>query len=106
MVITDLKTRCSACGGSGRQTAYHPLGLPQANPAVICGTCQGKGFALTELGQDVVNMLTPFIQEKSREMATQLIQEMAPHIAQKEVQKKLDELQNNLTPRTITRILD
>ncbi len=63
MVINDLKESCPRCGGSGRMAGITSMGIPQINIGGLCGHCSGRGFTLTELGRDVVNLLRPFIEE-------------------------------------------
>ncbi len=63
MVINDLKDSCPHCQGSGRMAGITSLGIPQINLGGLCGHCDGRGFTLTELGSDVLNMLRPFIKE-------------------------------------------
>lgn len=63
MVITDLKTTCPRCEGSGYQPGFAHLGVSQIKYDNRCPVCGGRGFALTELGQDLVNLLRPFIEE-------------------------------------------
>lgn len=63
MVIRDLKQTCSRCQGSGRQTAVQEWGIAQINPGGRCHGCGGRGFVLTELGRDVLEMLRPFIED-------------------------------------------
>lgn len=63
MVISDLKQNCPRCGGSGWQPGFTAMGIAQINYDGRCPTCKGRGFALTELGQDLLNLLRPFIEE-------------------------------------------
>jgi len=63
MVINDLKRTCPQCQGSGRQVGISALGVAQVNPGGRCTRCAGRGFQLTELGQDLVNLLRPFVEE-------------------------------------------
>jgi len=63
MVILDLKTPCARCQGTGRLAGLPSLGITQINYAGECPQCSGRGFMLTELGQDLVNLLRPFVQE-------------------------------------------
>lgn len=63
MVIRDLKTVCVRCQGSGRLAGLPSLGITQINYAGECPQCRGRGFLLTELGQDLVNLLRPFVEE-------------------------------------------
>ncbi|MDH5752206.1 MAG: hypothetical protein OEZ59_07285 [Deltaproteobacteria bacterium] len=63
MVITDLKTTCSRCKGSGYNPGFSVMGVNQINYHGQCPGCSGRGFTLTELGQDVVNLLKPYIRE-------------------------------------------
>ena len=63
MVINDLKQTCPRCRGGGHQPGFTVLGLSQINYDGRCPTCAGRGFLLTELGQDLLNLLRPFIEE-------------------------------------------
>lgn len=63
MVITDLKRTCPRCSGSGHQPGFSSLGISQINYDGRCPVCAGRGFQLTELGQDLVNLLRPFVEE-------------------------------------------
>jgi len=63
MVIADLKQTCGACSGSGRQTGIAQWGIAQINPNGRCLNCGGRGFLLTQLGRDVLDLLRPFIEE-------------------------------------------
>lgn len=63
MVIHDLKETCPRCGGSGRMAGITSMGIQQINIGGLCGACGGRGFTLTELGRDLVNMLRPFVEE-------------------------------------------
>jgi hypothetical protein len=63
MVIADLKQTCTRCLGSGRQAGVNQWGITQINPAGHCLTCEGRGFLLTQLGRDVLDLLRPFIED-------------------------------------------
>jgi predicted methyltransferase len=63
MVIAELKSHCAECKGTGQLAAFEELGINQINPRKHCPYCQGRGFHLTELGQDVLKTLRPFIVE-------------------------------------------
>ncbi|HKI98746.1 MAG TPA: hypothetical protein VKB51_09760 [bacterium] len=63
MVITELKQICSRCRGSGRQPGFVAMGISQINYDGRCPACHGRGFQLTELGQDLLNLLRPFVEE-------------------------------------------
>lgn len=64
MVIRDLKTPCGRCQGSGRLAGLpSSLGIAQINASGLCPQCGGRGFLLTELGQDLVRLLRPFVEE-------------------------------------------
>ncbi|MCZ6556993.1 MAG: hypothetical protein O7E56_14645 [SAR324 cluster bacterium] len=69
MVINDLKTSCAQCNGSGRSAGITSMGISQINPSGICPHCKGRGFLLTELGEDLVNLLRPFVEEMIAEAA-------------------------------------
>ena len=66
MVISDLKQNCQRCGGSGHQSGFTALGIAQINYDGRCPTCKGRGFQLTELGQDLLNLLRPFFEDLIR----------------------------------------
>jgi hypothetical protein len=66
MHISELKQTCPRCRGSGHQPGFTALGISQINYDGRCPACQGRGFQLTELGQDVLNLLRPFIEEMIR----------------------------------------
>lgn len=63
MVIKDLKQTCTQCKGSGRQAGVSQWGIAQINPDGRCLACAGRGFVLTPLGQEVLDLLRPFIEE-------------------------------------------
>ena len=63
MVIRDLKEPCSHCGGSGRKAGVSKLGVAQINVSGVCPQCGGRGFQLTGLGQDLLKLLRPFVEE-------------------------------------------
>lgn len=63
MVINDLKRTCQRCRGSGHQPGFNTMGVSQINYDGRCPACSGRGFGLTELGQDLLNLLRPFIEE-------------------------------------------
>ena len=63
MVITDLKKICPRCQGSGNQPGFSVLGVNQINYHGRCPICRGRGFTLTELGQDLLTLFKPFVQE-------------------------------------------
>ena len=63
MVITELKQTCPRCKGRGHQPGFVAMGISQINYDGRCPSCAGRGFQLTELGQDLLNLLRPFIEE-------------------------------------------
>jgi hypothetical protein len=63
MTILDLKTPCPACKGSGQQAGISDGGISQIHASGRCLRCSGRGFLLTDLGEDVWNMLRPFIRD-------------------------------------------
>ena len=69
MVITDLKKTCARCRGTGHQPGFMTMGVSQINYDGRCPACRGRGYALTELGQDLLNLLRPFIEEMMAEEA-------------------------------------
>jgi hypothetical protein len=63
MVIKDLKQTCGQCHGSGRQAGVSQWGVTQINPGGLCHPCGGRGFVLTPLGRELVELLRPFVEE-------------------------------------------
>lgn len=83
MVINDLKDICTKCRGSGRLAGITSMGISQINIGGVCPGCNGRGFQLTELGQDLLIMLRPFVEE--------MIAEAMPEPAPVADEKKIDE---------------
>ncbi len=71
MTISDLKTMCPACQGSGQQAAISDSGIPQIHVSGRCLRCQGRGFQLTNLGEDVWKVLRPFVTDLITERLTE-----------------------------------
>ncbi len=67
MVILDLKSSCAKCKGTGRIPGLSSLGITQINPDSRCDACAGRGFVLTPLGEDLLNLLRPFIADMVEE---------------------------------------
>ena len=70
MVITDFKRICPRCKGGGHQPGFSALGISQINYDGRCPECAGRGFQLTELGQDLLQLLRPFVEEMIAEGKT------------------------------------
>ena len=83
MVINDLKEICTKCRGSGRLAGITNMGISQINIGGVCPGCTGRGFQLTELGQDLLIMLRPFVEE--------MIADAMPEPAPVANEKKIDE---------------
>ena len=67
MVINELKQTCPRCEGRGRLPGLEKMGIPQINFTGLCPTCQGRGFTLTQLGDEVLELLKPFVLDWLRE---------------------------------------
>jgi hypothetical protein len=63
MDIADLKQTCPACKGSGQQPGISNRGVREINVDGRCLACEGRGFRLTVVGQDLVRLLRPFIED-------------------------------------------
>lgn len=63
MVITELKETCPRCRGTGHQPGFSALGINQINYSGRCPVCAGRGFRLTEKGEDLLRLLRPFLEE-------------------------------------------
>ncbi|MEC8188707.1 MAG: hypothetical protein VX059_07955 [SAR324 cluster bacterium] len=67
MLITDLKTPCTLCKGSGFEAGYNEYGSLQSRLQKTCSQCLGKGYLLTELGREIWELLQPMVQDLVRE---------------------------------------
>ena len=67
MLISDLKRPCTECGGSGFQAGFDEWGSIQTNLGQSCPDCTGKGYNLTELGENLWKLYSPMIQNLIRE---------------------------------------
>ena len=67
MLISDLKRACKNCDTSGFQAGYDEWGSIQTNLRKSCPNCSGKGYILTELGENLWNLYRPMLQELIRE---------------------------------------
>jgi len=62
MLISDLKKLCNECEGSGYILGLDECGTIQINLRQSCHVCSGRGFNLTELGQDLWKLYKPMVQ--------------------------------------------
>ena len=62
MLISDLKKLCNECEGSGYIAGLDECGTIQINLRQLCHFCSGKGFNLTELGQELWKLYEPMVQ--------------------------------------------
>ena len=69
MVINDLKQVCPQCRGMKFQAGISRLGISEPNVGGKCPTCAGRGFLLTDLGRDLVELLQPLVAEMFEEWA-------------------------------------
>ena len=67
MLISDLKRPCTECDGSGFQAGFDEWGSIQTNLHLSCPGCTGKGYNLTELGDNLWKLYSPMIQDLIRE---------------------------------------
>jgi len=67
MLISDLKRPCTECDGSGFQAGFDEWGSIQTNLRQFCTGCTGKGYNLTELGDNLWKLYSPMIQDLIRE---------------------------------------
>ena len=63
MLISDLKKPCNECEGSGYIAGLDEWGTIQINLRQSCHVCSGRGFNLTELGQDLWKLYKPMVQK-------------------------------------------
>ncbi len=67
MVIADLKQPCPTCDGSGFRAGFNQYGTLLPNNNRHCLTCSGRGYVLTQLGQEVWELFQPLIADMIRE---------------------------------------
>ena len=61
MLISDLKKLCDKCEGSGYIAGLDEWGSIKINLSQSCHVCSGRGFNLTELGQELWKMYKPMV---------------------------------------------
>lgn len=66
-LIADFKATCQVCEGSGRKPGYLEIDKLQANLQRQCYGCQGRGYVLTPLGEELLELYRPIIQQWIRE---------------------------------------
>ena len=62
MLISDLKKPCNECEGSGNMAGFDEWGTIQINLRQSCHVCSGRGYNLTEIGQDLWKLYKPMVQ--------------------------------------------
>ena len=68
MLISDLKKPCNECKGSGYIAGLDEWGTIQINLRQSCHVCSGRGFNLTELGQELWKLYKPMVQNLINEV--------------------------------------
>ena len=68
MLISDLKKPCNECEGSGYIAGLDEWGTIQINLPQSCHFCSGKGFNLTELGQELWELYKPMVQNLIKDL--------------------------------------
>ena len=61
MLISDLKKPCNECEGSGYIAGLDEWGTIQINLRQSCHVCSGRGYNLTELGQELWKLYKPMV---------------------------------------------
>ena len=61
MLISDLKKTCNDCEGSGYIAGLDEWGSIQINLRQSCHVCSGRGYNLTELGQELWKLYKPMV---------------------------------------------
>ena len=61
MLISDLKKPCNECEGSGYIAGLDEWGIIQINLRQSCHICSGRGYNLTELGQELWKLYKPMV---------------------------------------------
>ena len=68
MLISDLKKPCNECEGSGYIAGLDEWGTIQINLRQSCHVCSGRGYNLTELGQELWKLYEPMVQNLINEV--------------------------------------
>ena len=68
MLISDLKKLCNKCEGSGYIAGLDEWGSIQINLRQSCHVCSGRGYNLTELGQELWKLYKPMVQNLINEV--------------------------------------
>ena len=63
MLISDLKKPCNECEGSGYIAGLDEWGTIQINLRQSCHVCSGRGYNLTELGQELWKLYKPMVKK-------------------------------------------
>ena len=87
MFISELKQTCPRCQGRKFLAGIADLGITQINPGGQCPACQGRGFQLTRKGQDLLDLLRPFILEMVEPPAKPPTEAKAPRRAPTEAKR-------------------
>ena len=61
MLISDLKKLCAECEASGYIAGLDEWGTIQINLRQSCHVCSGRGYNLTELGQELWKLYKPMV---------------------------------------------
>ena len=61
MLISDLKKPCAECEASGYIAVLDECGTIQINLRQSCHVCSGRGYNLTELGNDLWKLYKPMV---------------------------------------------
>ena len=62
-LLADFKESCKVCEGSGRKLGYLEIDTLQPHLSQKCFQCQGRGYTLTQLGEDLLELYRPAIQQ-------------------------------------------
>ena len=62
MLISDLKKPCNECEGSWHIAGLDEWGIIQINLLESCHVCFGRGYNLTEIGQELWKLYKPMVQ--------------------------------------------
>jgi hypothetical protein len=87
MVISELKQTCPRCQGRKFLAGIADMGITQINPGGTCPACKGRGFLLTQKGQDLLDLLRPFILELVEPSAGRPTKPAAPREGQSDVKR-------------------
>ena len=63
MLISDIKRTCENCDGNGFKAGFEECGSIQINLKKSCPFCSGRGYNLTEFGENLWELFMPMFKD-------------------------------------------